>query len=42
MKNMVYEHKVDTRDELLQRIFNAARCIHDASVLCKVTLSIVE
>jgi len=37
MKNMVYECGDDTRDELLQQIFDATRCINDATVLHKVT-----
>jgi hypothetical protein len=42
MKNVMYEHKVDAKDELLKQIFNIARCQNDATVLPKVTLSVVE
>jgi hypothetical protein len=42
MINMVYEHKVCTRDELFQHIFDVARCVNDAADLLKVTLSIVR
>jgi len=41
MKSKMYERKVDTRDELLQRIFDAARHVNDATVR-KVTLALVE
>ena len=41
MKAMVYEHKVNTREELLQRILSAARSINNAAVLRKVTSSLV-
>jgi hypothetical protein len=41
MKAMVYAHKVNTRDELLQRILSAARSINNAAVLCKVASSLV-
>jgi len=41
MKAMVYAHKVNTREELLQRIFNAAKSIKNAAVLRKVTSSLV-
>jgi hypothetical protein len=37
MKAKVYVHKVNTREELLQRILSAARSINNAAVLCKVT-----
>jgi hypothetical protein len=40
MKAMVYAHKVNTRDELLQRILNAARSINNAAVLRKFTRSL--
>jgi len=42
MRNMVYERKVCTRDELLQRIFDVAARVNDAALLRKVTLSIAE
>jgi hypothetical protein len=38
---MVYEHKVNTREELLQRILSAARSINNAAVLYKVTSTLV-
>jgi len=41
MKAMVYAHKVNTREELLQRILSAARSINNAAVLRKVTCSLV-
>ena len=41
MKAMVYEHKVDTREELLQRILRAARSINNAAVFRKFTSSLV-
>jgi hypothetical protein len=41
MKAMVYEHKVNTREELLQQILSTARSINNAAVLCKVTSSLV-
>jgi hypothetical protein len=41
MKSKMYEHKMDTRDELLQRIFDAARHVNDV-VLSEFTLIIVE
>jgi len=41
MKAMVYAHKVNTREELLQRILCAARSINNAAVLRKVTNSLV-
>jgi len=36
--NMVYERNVETRHELLQRIFDVERRVNDAVVLGKVTL----
>jgi hypothetical protein len=42
MRNMVYEHKVVTRDEVLQQIFDAAKYVNDATVLHKVTFSIIK
>jgi hypothetical protein len=39
MKDIVYERKVDTRDELLQRIFDATRRVNDAAVLGYTFLS---
>jgi len=41
-RNTVFEHKVDTRDELLQRIFDAAGRVNDAAVRPKVTLWLIE
>jgi arginine repressor len=41
MKAMVYKHKVNTREELLQRILSAARSINNAAVLHKVTIFLV-
>jgi len=41
MKAMVYAHKVNTREELLQRILSAARSINNAAVLRKFTSSVV-
>src|SRR5215468_240010 len=41
MKAMVYEHKVNTIEELLHRILSAARSINSGAVLCKVTSSLV-
>jgi len=41
MKAMVYAHKVNTREELLQLILSAARSINNAAVLHKVTSSLV-
>jgi len=41
MKSIVYAHKVNTREELLQRILSAARSINNAAVLRKVTSSVV-
>jgi len=40
MKAMVYAHKVNTREELLQRILSAARSINNAAVLHRVTGSL--
>jgi hypothetical protein len=42
MKNMVYEHKVDTLDQLLQWIFDAIRQVTNDAVLHKVMFSMVE
>jgi hypothetical protein len=41
MKAIVYAHKVNTGEELLQRILSAARNINNAAVLRKVTSSLV-
>ena len=41
IKAMVYAHKVNTREELFQRILSAARRINNAAVLRKVTSSLV-
>jgi len=41
MKAMVYAHKVNTREELLQRILSATRSIDNAAVLRKFTSSLV-
>jgi len=41
MKAMVYAHKVNMREELLQRILSAARSINNTAVLNKVTSSLV-
>ena len=41
MKAMVYAHKMNTREELLQRILSAERSIKYAAVLRKVTGSVV-
>jgi len=41
MKDVVYAHKVNTREELLQRILSAARSINNAAVLRRVTSSLV-
>jgi hypothetical protein len=41
MKAMVYAHKVNTIEELLQRILRSARIINNAAVLRKVTSSLV-
>jgi hypothetical protein len=42
MKAMLYAHKVNTIEELLQRILSAARSINNAAVLRKVTSSLVK
>jgi len=41
MKAMVYARKVNTREELLQRILSAARSTNNAAVLRNVTSSVV-
>jgi len=41
MKAVVCAHKVNTREELLQRILSAARSINNAAVFRKVTSSLV-
>ena len=41
MKAMVYAHKLNTREELLQRILSATRSINNAAALRKVTSSLV-
>ena len=41
MKAMVYEQKVNTREELHQRILSAARSINNAAVLRKFTSCLV-
>jgi len=41
LKAMVYAHKVNTREELLQRILSAARSFNNAAVLRKFTSSLV-
>ena len=41
MKAMVYAHKVNTREELLQPILSAAISISNATVLRNVTISLV-
>ena len=41
MKALVYAHRVNTREELLQRILNAARSFNNAAVLRKVTSPLV-
>jgi hypothetical protein len=41
MKAMMYAHKVERREELLQRILSGARSINNAVVLRKVTSSLV-
>ena len=38
---MVYARKVNTREELLQRILSAARSTNNAAVLRNVTSSVV-
>ena len=41
MKAMVYANKVNTTEELLQRILSAAKSINNATVLRKFTSSVV-
>jgi len=41
MNAMVYAHKVNTREELLQQFLSSARSINNAAVLHKVTNSLV-
>jgi len=41
LKALAYAQKVNTREELLQRIFSAARSINNVAVLRKVTSSLV-
>ena len=41
MKTMLYAHKLETREELFQRILRAARSINIATMLRKVTSSLV-
>jgi len=41
MKATVYTHKVNTREELHQRILSAAKSINNAAVLHKVASSLV-
>jgi hypothetical protein len=41
MKAMVYAHKVNKREELLQRILSTERSINNAAVLCEVISSLV-
>jgi len=41
MKDMLYAYKVNTREELLQRILSAARSTNNVAVLHKVTSSLV-
>ena len=41
MKAMVYAHKVNSREELLQGILSATRTINNAAALRKVTSSLV-
>jgi len=38
---MVYAHKLNTKEELYQRSFSAARTINNAAVLRRVTSSLV-
>ena len=40
MNAMVYAHKVNTREELLQRILSTARSINNTTVLRRVTSSL--
>jgi hypothetical protein len=42
MKNIGYEYKVDTTDELFQQISDATRHVNNTAVLCKVTSSLVK
>jgi len=42
MKAMVYAHKVNTREKLLQPILSAARSINNAAVLHNYTSSLVK
>lgn len=42
MKNMVYERKMDTTEDRLQQIFDAAGRFSDTTVLHKIKLSIDE
>jgi len=41
MKAMVYAHKLNMREELLQQILSTARSINNSAVLCKVTSPLV-
>jgi len=41
MKAVVYAHKVNMREELLQRFLSAAGSINKAAVLRKITSSLV-
>jgi hypothetical protein len=41
MKAMVYAHKLNTREELFQRILSAARSFNNAAVLRKFIRSLV-
>jgi hypothetical protein len=41
MKAIVHARKLNTREELLQRILSAARCINNAAVLRKFASSLV-
>jgi hypothetical protein len=41
MKAMVYVHKVNMREEILQLILSAARSINNTAVLRKVTSSLI-
>jgi hypothetical protein len=38
---MVFAHKVNTREEIIQRILSAAKNIHNVAVLRKVSSSVV-
>jgi len=40
-ETVVFAHKVNTREELLQRILSAARSFNNAAVFRKVTSSLV-